>query len=169
MVKNQPALFVGSFDAQLFALSATDGRLLWRRDLALFDASTITGATSQSAKRLFVPISAFGVALAQDPGYECCKSHGAVRALNADTGDVLWTTRMAPPARPTHLNSAGTQMWGPSGVPIWSAPTVDAKRQRLYVGTGENTSSPATGRSDSIVALDTVSYTHLTLPTIYSV
>ena len=154
VVKNQPALFVGSFDAQLFALSATDGRLLWRRDLALFDASTITGATSQSANRLFVPISAFGVALAQDPGYECCKSHGAVRALNADTGDVLWTTRMAPPARPTHLNSAGTQMWGPSGVPIWSAPTVDAKRQRLYVGTGENTSSPATGRSDSIVALD---------------
>ena len=153
-VRGKPALFVGSFDAQLLAISAANGRLLWQVDLALFDASTITGASAQHNTTLFVPISAFGVALAQDPRFECCKSHGAVRALNADTGEVLWTTRMAEAAAPTHKNSVGTQMWGPSGVPVWSAPTLDVKRQRLYVGTGENTSSPATDLSDAIIALD---------------
>ena len=153
-VRGRPALFIGSFDAQLLAIGANTGELLWQKKLALFDASTITGASVQHDKTLYVPISAFGVALAQDPRFECCKSHGAVRALNADTGAVLWTTRMAEPAAPTYKNSVGTQMWGPSGAPIWSAPTLDIKRQRLYVGTGENTSSPATGLSDSIVALD---------------
>jgi polyvinyl alcohol dehydrogenase (cytochrome) len=51
-------------------------------------------------------------------------------------------------------NSVGTDRIAPSGAPVWNTPSVDVKRQRLYVGTGENYSSPANGSSDAIVALD---------------
>jgi polyvinyl alcohol dehydrogenase (cytochrome) len=51
-------------------------------------------------------------------------------------------------------NRSGTNMWGPSGAPVWNTPTIDAERAQLYVGTGENMSSPATLTSDAIMALD---------------
>jgi polyvinyl alcohol dehydrogenase (cytochrome) len=37
---------------------------------------------------------------------------------------------------------------------VWSTPTIDAKRKRIYVGTGQNLSHPATDTSDAIIALD---------------
>ena len=153
-VKSQPALFIGDQRRGVLAIDAGKGRLVWRSEVGLFDASMLTGATVQHGDRLFVPISAFGVALAQNPNYECCKSHGGVRALDADTGDILWTTHMTPDALKTYENSAGTQMWGPSGAPVWTTPAIDAKRRRIYIGTGENTSTPATDLSDAIVAID---------------
>ena len=44
--------------------------------------------------------------------------------------------------------------FGPSGVGVWSTPTVDAKRGRLYAATSDNYSVPATPLSDAVVALD---------------
>ena len=153
-VGDRDALFIGDVATFVHAVDAAMGNLLWKRSVGLFDASMLTAGVAQHGERLFVPISAFGVALARNPEYECCTSHGAVRALDAATGDVLWTTRMTPPAEQTYRSSAGTQMWGPSGAAVWTTPTVDAKRGRIYVGTGENTSTPATELSDAIVALD---------------
>ena len=154
VVKSRPALFIGDQRRGVLAIDADKGRLLWRSEVGLFEASMLTGATVQHGDRLFVPISAFGVALAQNPNYECCKSHGGVRALNADTGEILWTAHMTPNAEKTYMNSAGTQMWGPSGAPVWTTPAIDPKRRRIYIGTGENTSTPATDLSDAIVAID---------------
>ena len=57
-------------------------------------------------------------------------------------------------ASKTYVNRDGVQMWGPSGAVVWNAPTIDAKRGALYFGTGQNSSSPATDTSDSIIALD---------------
>jgi polyvinyl alcohol dehydrogenase (cytochrome) len=37
---------------------------------------------------------------------------------------------------------------------VWTTPAIDAKRNRLYIGTGENYSWPSTGTSDAIIALD---------------
>jgi polyvinyl alcohol dehydrogenase (cytochrome) len=37
---------------------------------------------------------------------------------------------------------------------VWNAPTLDVKRNTLYVGTGNNFSPPSTTMSDSIVAMD---------------
>ena len=147
------ALFVGDQGAAIHAVDAATGEQIWHQDVALFDASVTTGAAVQHGDKLFVPISAFGVALAMQPEYECCTSHGGVQALDAATGKKLWTTRMTDAARPTYKNRLGVQMWGPSGAAVWSTPTIDAKRGVLYVGTGENTSSPATKLSDAIVAI----------------
>ncbi len=48
-------------------------------------------------------------------------------------------------------------MYGPSGAAVWTTPVVDLKRQRIYFGTGENLSHPATDTSDAIIALDMAS------------
>ena len=147
------ALFVGDQGSAIHAVDAATGELIWQRTVALFDASMTTGAPVQHGDKLFVPISAFGVALAMQPNYECCKSHGGVRALDAATGEILWTAHMTEDAKPTYKNKLGVQMWGPSGAAVWTTPAIDAKRGVLYVGTGENTSSPATDLSDAIVAI----------------
>lgn len=148
------ALFFGDVSTTVHAVDAATGAPIWKRKVGLFDASMLTGGIAQHEGTLFVPVSAFGVALAQNPEYECCKSHGAVRALDAATGEIRWTTRMTPPAEKTYRSDVGTQMWGPSGAAVWTTPTVDAQRGRIYIGTGENTSTPATELSDAIVALD---------------
>ena len=151
---SRDALFFGDVSSTVHAVDALTGAPIWKREVGLFDASTLTGGIAQHEGQLFVPVSAFGVALAQNPEYECCKSHGAVRALDAATGEIRWTTRMTPPAEKTYRSDVGTQMWGPSGAAVWTTPTVDAQRGRIYIGTGENTSTPATDLSDAIVALD---------------
>jgi polyvinyl alcohol dehydrogenase (cytochrome) len=45
-------------------------------------------------------------------------------------------------------------MWGPAGAGIWSAPTIDKKRKRLYVGTGNSYSGIEVPTSDAILAFD---------------
>ena len=48
----------------------------------------------------------------------------------------------------------GTQLHGPSGAAVWSAPTIDVQRQVLYVATGDNYSDPPSETSDAILAFE---------------
>ncbi|MEO8104507.1 MAG: PQQ-binding-like beta-propeller repeat protein, partial [Betaproteobacteria bacterium] len=52
------------------------------------------------------------------------------------------------------LNAAGAARRHPAGAPVWNSPTIDVKRRRLYVGTGEAYTSPAAAQSDSVIAYD---------------
>ena len=61
---------------------------------------------------------------------------------------------IAEPAKVTGSHYVFIQEWGPSGAPVWSAPTIDVKRETIYFGTGENYSRPATETSDAIFALN---------------
>jgi len=45
-------------------------------------------------------------------------------------------------------------LYGPAGAPVWSAPTIDAKRGLIYVGTGNSYSGAAAAASDAVVALE---------------
>ncbi len=45
-------------------------------------------------------------------------------------------------------------MWAPSGVSIWSSPTLDIQRKAIYVGTGINFTQPTTANSDAVLAFD---------------
>ena len=136
------------------AVDAITGKLKWKSKVGLVDTSMTTGAPVALGSDWLIPISAFGIAAAMNPMFECCKSHGAVSRLGGLDGKVLWTAHMTEPAQKTYKNERGTQMWGPSGAPVWTTPAVDEKRGVLYVGTGENTSDPATDKSDAIVAVD---------------
>ena len=88
------------------------------------------------------------------PSYECCRFRGSLVALDAATGAQVWKTYTIEEARPTTKNKIGTQLWGPSGVPIWSSPAIDVQRNAIYVTTGNNYSGPATSISDAFVAFD---------------
>ena len=37
---------------------------------------------------------------------------------------------------------------------VWNSPSVDIENNQLFIGTGENMSSPATATSDALIAFD---------------
>lgn len=89
-----------------------------------------------------------------DPDYACCTFQGGVAAYAAGSGRQLWKGRtIDKPPSLVGRNAAGTDRLAPSGAPVWNTPSIDAERGLLYVGTGENYSSPANAFSDAIVAL----------------
>lgn len=146
-------LIFSDFNANVYALRANTGELLWRTSVKDHPVSTLTGAPSLFDDTLYVPLSSTEVVSAVNPQYECCTFRGGVVALDADTGKRRWTFNTVTPPLPTRKNAAGAQLYGPSGAPVWSAPTIDAARGLLYFGTGENYSMPASDLSDAIVAL----------------
>jgi polyvinyl alcohol dehydrogenase (cytochrome) len=147
-------LFFGDAESHTSAVDARTGKLVWRTDVAVSEHSIQTGAVIFHDQKLYVPVSLYEVVLAADPNHECCKAHGALSRLDAASGEIEWTTHMTIDAVKQRINSNGIQQWGPSGVPIWSTPTIDSKRRLLYVGTGQNASYPATRFSDSVVAMN---------------
>jgi polyvinyl alcohol dehydrogenase (cytochrome) len=153
----QRYLIITDEQARLHALDPVSGQLLWQvsGEVDQGVATRLTGAPLHYEDRIYVPISASGVARGADPEHECCDGRGAVIALDVTTGELLWTYVTMPPASYTGaVNSEGARLRGPSGAPIWSSPSLDEKRRLLYVTTGENTSLPATDTSNAIIALE---------------
>jgi polyvinyl alcohol dehydrogenase (cytochrome) len=145
----------GAGDGKLVALDAKTGKVVWSVDPRHDKQVPLSGSPLFMGERIIVPISAADVSLAMRPNHQCCKSHGAVAAVDAGTGKLLWTWRTMEEAKPLgRKNASGVEMYGPSGAPIWSSPAVDLKRNVVYVSTGENTSPPGTKTSDAIVAID---------------
>ncbi|WP_426612495.1 hypothetical protein [Bradyrhizobium sp. McL0616] len=107
---------------------------------------------------LYVPVSSFEEATGSQPTYQCCTFRGSVVALDSATGRQIWKTYTIPEApHTTTQNVIGTQLYGPSGAAVWSAPTIDVERQALYVGTGNSYSNPPAETSDAILAFDLAS------------
>ena len=149
-----PVIYFSDALAQVHALNAMDGTLLWKTDIGIFPTSVVTGTPALHDGHLYVPLSSYEAAMAGMPSYACCRSHGAVVSLDAGTGEIVWTTPTAPTAIKRGQRASGIEKWGPSGVSIWSTPAIDAKRGLLYVGTGGNASHPVTPYSDAILAID---------------
>jgi polyvinyl alcohol dehydrogenase (cytochrome) len=149
------AAYFGDQSANVYAVDAESGKLLWKVKVDDYFLAAITGAPQLYEGRLFVPVSSREESQVGNPKYPCCAFRGSVVALDAATGKQIWKTyTIAQEAKPEQKNSVGTQLVGPSGAAVWDAPTLDVKRNVLYVGTGNNFSPPATNLSDSIVALD---------------
>jgi polyvinyl alcohol dehydrogenase (cytochrome) len=140
--------------AQVTMLDASSGKRLWRTRVGMWGLSNTTGTPVVYGHRVYVPLSASEINVGADPNYECCKTHGAVLALNSINGHKIWTTHMTEDAKPVRDRGDGKMLWGPSGAPVWNSPSIDAKRGVLYVGTGEATSAPAGPNTDSILAIN---------------
>ena len=153
---NQAAILFGDARGFVQAIDAKTGEGIWVKDAkASNNGGRISGAIVLHEDKIIVPISDSGVGAGANPNFECCIGHGAVTALDAASGEKLWEYHTVRDATYTgEVNSVGAKLRGPSGAPIWSTPTVDAKRGFVYVTTGENTSYPATDTSDAIIALD---------------
>ena len=152
------ALIFADTKAQLHAVDARTGQLIWKANGRHDDTGGITGAPVLYKDRVIVPVSSSGVGSGANPKFECCVGHGAVVALDAQTGKQLWTAHTMEDAQYTgKTTSAGVKLRGPSGAPIWSTPAIDAERGLVYATTGQNTSLPATPSSDAVLAIDIAS------------
>ncbi|MEM7613280.1 MAG: PQQ-binding-like beta-propeller repeat protein [Pseudomonadota bacterium] len=151
---DNPRLYFGDFKASAYALDAQNGDLLWKTKVHTHPLATITGSVVADDDRVYVPVSSSEVVPASRPDYECCTFRGALAALDAGNGELLWRTYTTTEPTLTGKSRVGTRQFGPSGAPIWSTPTLDDKRNSVIVTTGQNYSSPATGTSDAIIAMN---------------
>ena len=147
-------LLFGDFSASAYAVNAQTGKLIWKKKVHEHPQATLTGSVIAHDDIVVVPVSSLEVLLAARTEYSCCSFRGALVALSISSGDELWRTYTTDEPRPTIISTAGIQQYGPSGAPIWSSPTIDAERNLVYAGTGENYSSPANDLSDAVLALD---------------
>lgn len=141
--------------ASVYAVDVRKGKILWSAKAGMDNMPLNTGTIAVYGGKVFVPLSSYEVVVAADSSYNCCSTSGAVRALDSKTGKLLWYHRVVTDkatARSAKRN--GKPFYGPSGAPVWSSPTIDPKRNVLYIGTGENYSFPTTNTSDAIQAIN---------------
>lgn len=139
---------------RVFVLDAATGARVWHADVDPSPYARSTGSIIVSGDTVFVPVSSAEVVVASNPAHECCSFRGNVAAFDLNTGEKRWHTYIMEEAKEVGLNSAGKRVFAPSGAPIWDAPTVDEKRRRVYVGSGQNYSRPTSNSSDSVIAFN---------------
>jgi len=149
------AVFFGDARANAYALDANTGKELWVRKVDDHKFAAITGAPTYYNGKLFVPVQGLSEeGQGGQPKYECCTFRGNVSALDANTGAVIWKRYTIDEPKPRAKNKDGVQQWGPAGGGIWSSPTVDPKRNMVYIATGNNYAEPSQPTTDAVMALD---------------
>jgi len=149
------AIYFGDLKGNVYAVDATSGAQIWTKHTDDHPLARITGAPTLVAGRLYVPVASLEEGTGGNPNYECCTFRGALVVYDAASGDEVWKAyTIAEPAKPTKKNSKGVQQYGPAGAAVWSAPTVDLKRNAVYVATGDAYTEPAADTSDAIMAFD---------------
>jgi len=136
-----------------YAVDAQTGQLIWSRQVDDHPAARGTGSPTLHDGVLYVVVSGVSEETASSqPDYECCTFRGSLSALDAATGEVIWKTYTLPEPTQRGTSSTGKPLWGPAGVPIWSAPTIDAARGLIYAATGNGYADPQSEMADAIVA-----------------
>ncbi len=151
---NRHALLFGDMTGWFYAVQAETGKLLWKLQVETHDSTRLSGGPATYDGIVYVPVASWEETRSADPSYACCTFRGSVVAIRIRDGVQLWKTYMTGVPIENGKSARGTPNFGPSGVGVWSAPTVDARRHLLYVATGDNYSTPATDTSDAVIALD---------------
>lgn len=147
------AIYFADYQARAYGVDAQTGRELWSYKYDDHPAARATGSPTLYDGRLYLPIS--GVAeesAASMPGYECCTFRGSLTVLDAQTGELVWKSYTVDEPKRRGTSSSGAPLYGPAGAPIWSAPTIDAKRGLVYAATGNSYADPVAPTSDAVVA-----------------
>lgn len=135
-------VFFSTLDAQLVALDAKTGKVIWRKKLADYEAGY-----SNTAAPLIVPTQKYGpLILTGNSGGEFGIT-GEVQARNPENGELVWS-------RPTIEGNMGTvdgkestmtgtkneswpgDMWQTGGGATWLGGTYDPETKLAYFGTG---------------------------------
>ncbi len=154
-LRKNHALMFSDQTGWVYAIDAETGKQLWKKRVEEHEAARLTGSPVVYRDVVYFPAASWEETRATNPDYECCTFRGSISALRVKDGSLVWKTyTIADPPKPTAKAKTGTQMYGPSGAGVWSAPTIDTKRGLLYIATGDNYSSPATTTSDAVMALD---------------
>ena len=149
------AVYFGDDRANAYAVDASTGRQIWIRKVDDHPAAGITGAPVVHAGRVYVPVQGMNEeGQGGRAGYACCTFRGSVSALDANTGAVIWKTYTVEATTSRGTGKNGVPLWGPAGAGIWAAPTVDPKRNLIYVATGNLYAGPPQKTSNAVIALD---------------
>ena len=149
------AVYFADTQSNAYAVDAGTGAHLWTVKVEEHPRSRITGAPTLFEDRLYVPLSSYEEVESDDPEYGCCTFRGSVSSLDVETGRVVWKTyTIADEPRPRGESSAGVTLYGPSGNAIWSSPTIDPGRRRVYAATGNGYSDPPQPTGNAVLALD---------------
>jgi polyvinyl alcohol dehydrogenase (cytochrome) len=147
--------FFGDQHAVVHGLDAATGKTLWDTKIDDYGNARVVGSVTFHKGVIYAPTTSADEVDANDPAYECCRFRGSVTAIDAATGKIIWKGyTIAEEPHPTRKNDAGTQMFGPSGAGVWSAPTVDEKRGLVYAATGDSYTTEPTDATDAVVAFD---------------
>jgi polyvinyl alcohol dehydrogenase (cytochrome) len=155
VIKAPSAAFFGDDSGAVYALDAQKGTLLWKTQADAHPMARIVGAPTLYNDRLYVAVSSTEDAAAVNPNYNCCTFRGSVVALDIASGRIVWKSyTVLEEPQPTRKSSTGIQEFGPAGAAISSSPTVDVKRNVLYVATGGAAHGIEQSLTDAVVAFD---------------
>jgi polyvinyl alcohol dehydrogenase (cytochrome) len=153
--KDAGAMYFGDERANVYAVDARTGKLIWKVHPADHLATTISATPRYYRGTLYQTFSSAEEVFAGSPQYPCCTFRGSVVALDAASGRKLWQSFTIPDEpKPVGKTEGGAQSYGPSGAGVWSTPTIDEQLGVLYVATGDNYSAPPTATSDAVLAMD---------------
>ncbi len=147
------AAWFGDDKGILHAVDARDGKELWTQRLDSHPIARLVGTPQLYSGVLYTGVSSFEEVAAADPKYHCCTFRGSLVAVTAGTGKILWQSYTIRRPASTAQAASGKQITGPAGGSIFSAPTIDAKRNLIYVGTGDSYTNMESDSTDSILAL----------------
>jgi polyvinyl alcohol dehydrogenase (cytochrome) len=146
--------YFGDIRANVYAVDADSGRLMWKVNVDPHPLAVVTGSPTLYGGRLYVPVSSREEAAGGSLNYPCCTFRGSIVALEATSGRKVWQTYAIPdPPKPSRKNSRGTQLWTGSGAAIWHAPTIDPRHRAIYVATGDAYTEPAHRNTDAVMAI----------------
>lgn len=152
----QYAVYFTDVLTRVYAVDAQTGKLLWKTKAGEHPRAKSSNGVAVADGKVFAGFSSMETTTGAVATYECCSFRGHVVALDVNTGKKLWTTFVvAEEPKPRGKNAQGVTLYGPSGGSVWNVPTVDTKRKRVYVGTGNAYSFPAAVGTDSVIAMDT--------------
>jgi polyvinyl alcohol dehydrogenase (cytochrome) len=148
------AAYFGDIRANVYAVDADTGELLWKVNVDPHPVAVVTGSPTLHEGRLYVPVSSREEAAGGSLFYGCCTFRGSIVALDAGTGRQIWKTYAIPdPPTRSRRNSKGTQLWTGAGAAIWHAPTIDPRNRAIYVATGDAYTEPAHPNTDAVMAI----------------
>jgi polyvinyl alcohol dehydrogenase (cytochrome) len=125
-------LYIGTqAGADLLAIDAKTGNLRWVRQLDTNPGAVLTASPAVFGGVVYIAVSGVieETTLAENPNHQF-SFRGSAVAVNAGTGAILWKTFTVPPG------DTGGSVWG-------SNPVVDARRQTVFIGVGNNFTTPA--------------------------
>jgi polyvinyl alcohol dehydrogenase (cytochrome) len=155
VIKAPSVALFGDDSGAVYALDAQRGTLVWKSQVETHPLARIVGAPTLYNNRLYVSVASTEEAMAATPGYACCTFRGSVAALDVATGKIVWKSyTVLEEPQPTRKTSTGVQEFAPAGAAVVDAPTIDPKRNVLYVGTLGSTTSIEQSLTDAVVAFN---------------
>jgi polyvinyl alcohol dehydrogenase (cytochrome) len=147
--------FFGDAAGYVYAVDAASGAQVWKVRPEAHPTAKITAAPQAYKDRVYIGITGGEDIAASFPGYVCCTFRGVMVALDAKTGAQIWKTYTIPEEpRFIKKDKTGKDIFAPGGAGIWTAATIDPKRNALYVGTSDCHTVPVATTCDSIMAFD---------------